>query len=246
MPMAWVQTHTGKVRSSNEDAFWFGGGEGWYLALVADGMGGHQAGDVASQLTADVIRKAVTTQINNAAVAKWTKQQILKEALQNANDRVFSQAQSNRSLAGMGTTVTALLLDGGAEIAHVGDSRAYLFRQGKLRQLTKDHSLVQGLVDVGSISRKQARYHPKRHLLTRVLGAASNLTIDRVCVQIEPGDLFLLCTDGLTGEITDKEIETVLKSFSPAAAVEELVKLALDLGGHDNITVLLVQAGDRL
>lgn len=248
MLAGWARTDAGKVRSGNEDAFWLGGEENWYLALVADGMGGHQAGEVASQLAATVIQQYVTTQMENQAQSKKTVpvHLVLHDAVQSANNQVFIRAQDNRGLFGMGTTVTALcLLDGTAEIAHVGDSRAYLFRGGKLRQLTDDHSLVQELVNMGSISSAEARHHPKRHLLTRVLGTAPDLSIDRVVLPTMPGDLFLLCTDGLTGELADSEIEAVLKSLPPLQAVEELVRQALEQGGHDNVTALLVQAGDQ-
>jgi len=241
--LGWARTDTGKIRLDNEDAFWFGGEKDWYLALVADGMGGHQAGHIASQLATGIIRSHVKARLKNKAAAAG----VLQEAVQNANSEIFVHAQNDRGLSGMGTTVTALFLHGGiAEIAHVGDSRAYLFRQKKLRQLTNDHSLVQELVDAGSISPAQARRHPQRHLLTRVLGTSASISVDKICSRIQPGDLFLLCTDGLTGELTDDKIETVLRSYRPATAVEQLVRQALRMGGHDNITALLVQVGDKL
>ena len=247
MLTGWAQTDIGNVRADNEDAFWLGGKDNWYLALVADGMGGHQAGEVASRQAVDVIRRTIEAHIAKHGIAVDKIKELLGDAVQAANSAVYCQGQSHPGLTGMGTTVTAaLFFNQTVKIAQVGDSRAYLFRQGKLSQLTEDHSLVQELVNSGSISAAQARCHPKRHLLTRVVGTATDLSVDFFSLRVEQGDVFLLCTDGLTNELTVDEIKTVLMSLPPWQAAGELVRGAADRGGRDNITVVLVRAGDEL
>lgn len=243
----WAQTDIGKVRADNEDAYWCGGEQDWFLALVADGMGGHQAGEVASEMAVDIIRRIIQANLVGSDITIDEAKDMLCQSVHVANNQIFHQAQRHRSLSGMGTTVTAVLFfNGMAQIAHVGDSRAYLLREGVLRQLTKDHSLVQELLDSGSIAPEEARYHPKRHLLTRVLGTAPDLNIDDIGLEIKPLDLVLLCTDGLTGELSDSEIKDVLTFLPPDQVPAELVRRALDRGGRDNVTVALVQAGEEL
>ncbi|NLG85798.1 MAG: Stp1/IreP family PP2C-type Ser/Thr phosphatase [Firmicutes bacterium] len=243
----WAQTAIGNVRNDNEDSFWLGGKNNWYLALVADGMGGHQGGEVASQQAAEMIRQTIETNITKSGIVVDQMEKLLGDAIQAANKAIYRLGQSCSDLTGMGTTVTvALFIDHTVKIAQVGDSRAYLFRQGKLRQLTNDHSLVQELVSSGSISPIEARFHPQRNLLTRVVGTAPDLEVDYFSLNTEPEDIFLLCTDGLTGELTDDEIKAVLMSSPPDQAVKELVLEAICHGGHDNITVVLIRVGDRL
>ena len=192
----WARTDAGKVRSGNEDAFWLGGEENWYLALVADGMGGHQAGEVASQLAATVIQQYVTAQMENQAQSKKTVpvHLALHAAVQSANNQVFLRAQDNRGLFGMAQFTCAL--DGTAEIAHVGDSRAYLFEA--LRQLTDDHSLVRSWL-IWDPYPRPGQTSSKRHLLPESWHCP-DLSIDRVWFRLY-GDLFLLCTDRLTGSL---------------------------------------------
>lgn len=236
----WTQTDIGKVRTNNEDACWFGGEYNWKLALVADGMGGHQAGEVASSQAVRVIREMVQAGTNEVA-ALCNLKQIIYDAVKKANSIVFDLGQNDSTLTGMGTTVTAALFtEQQIHIAQVGDSRIYLYRQRILNRLTEDHSLVQGLINGGCISMEQARVHPKRHLLTRVVGTNKDVEIDLFIANIRPGDVYLLCTDGLTAELTDEQIEQVLETTSPHKAANTLIEAALDCGGQDNITVAVV------
>lgn len=242
----FTQTNAGKVRSNNEDAFWLGGSNNWCLALVADGMGGHQAGEVASSQAVDIISRTIQDHAFNSDINIIDGKKVLCDAVQVANKSIYYLGQSQPGLTGMGTTVTAALFcKQKVNIAQVGDSRVYLYRQGALIQLTEDHSLVQELVNSGSISAEQARSHPKRHLLTRVVGTSADIKVDFFSAEVEQGDIFLLCTDGLTCELTDDEIKQILMSSPPNQAAGVLVQAALDSGGHDNVTVALVYASDK-
>jgi serine/threonine protein phosphatase PrpC len=241
---SWGQSDIGLLRDKNEDAFWCGGGDGWHLALVADGMGGHQAGEVASRLAVQVVTSLIQELACKSPVhVSW--QEELVAAVKRANQEVFTVARSDPRLAGMGTTLTVLLVQGRRYVlAHVGDSRAYRLRQGKLEVLTEDHSLVQELVNQGSLDMADARVHPQRHVLTRALGTEPTLAVDGGSGTLLPGDAFLLCTDGLTNAVPDNEILSILSQHTQPTAVEELIRLANKRGGRDNITVVLLQAGE--
>jgi protein phosphatase len=240
---SWAETDVGRVRTNNEDAYWLGGGEDWYLALVADGMGGHQAGEVASRVAVELIGRMIES-ANPGGKDGTACQELLVRAITEANREVNRLARSRPSLAGMGTTLSALLVHGReAELAHVGDSRVYRLRNGKLELLTEDHSLVQELINQGSLTPEEARIHPHRNILTRALGTEPVLKVDIRHEEVQPGDLFLLCTDGLTGAVTDAELEEVLTAAPRSRAAAELVQLANSRGGRDNVTVVLLEAG---
>jgi len=234
-----VRTDVGRRRRANEDRHAIAAHLGIYL--VADGMGGHTAGQVASDLATQGAVAALESLAGGAA--RLTEK--LRFAVAAANREVFETAQEKPDLAGMGTTLVALLV--GNEriaLAHVGDSRAYLVRSGKIRQLTDDHSLVAELVRRREITAHAARGHPHRHVLTRALGVRR--TVDADLAELTPvdGDIFVLCTDGLTGHVQDEEIAAeVTRESDLGRACENLVQLANERGGEDNITVMLLGCG---
>jgi PPM family protein phosphatase len=233
-------TDVGKVRKSNEDAFLLRDS----VFAVADGMGGHLAGEVASATALkpiEALEGRVFREPNEAIEA-------LRLAVVDANHTVCDLAEHEPAYRGMGTTLTAALVEGRRlHIAHVGDSRAYLLRDGRLSQLTDDHTLVQHLVDEGQITREEAARHPQRSIITRAIGVAPQVEVDSLSLELQRGDQLLLCSDGLTGAVEDEDIAAVLRDVEdPDAVVELLVSLANASGGHDNITVLLLRFDDHL
>lgn len=234
MKYLWAAaTHRGRIRNNNEDSHApesAGTGEGPVVLMVADGMGGAVGGEVASQLA---VETAVTTDGSPA------------EKIQAANRKVVEAAIGDSSLAGMGTTMTLLHLepDGTGHLAHVGDSRAYLLRDGQLEMLTADHTVVAEHVAAGRLSPEEALTHPQRSMLTRVLGISPILEVDEIKMQLQDGDRVLLCSDGLTNMVPDDQIAATLTSTTAEDAVWTLVEKANQAGGHDNITVLVVDVG---
>ncbi|HLF99357.1 MAG TPA: Stp1/IreP family PP2C-type Ser/Thr phosphatase [Acidimicrobiia bacterium] len=229
-----VATDVGRTRTANEDSF-LRDDKGQTFA-VADGMGGHRAGDVASATAVDV----VTRELAGGAT--------LVEAIVAANDEVFAKAQANPEMRGMGTTVTSVLFDGErALLAHVGDSRGYLWRDRALTQVTEDHSLVEELVRQGRLTPEEAAVHPQRNIVTRALGVDADVLVDTYEIDLYPGDRLLLCSDGLSSMMRDDEIAAVLRGDAdPQAAADALVDAANRAGGEDNITVLVIDVvGDR-
>ncbi|MHB1450678.1 MAG: Stp1/IreP family PP2C-type Ser/Thr phosphatase [Coriobacteriia bacterium] len=222
-------SNVGRMRSDNEDAFLLAPP----LFAVADGLGGHQAGEIASALAIDTLLEAAPRAADLKALGRAVRQ---------ANTAVIDAAATGRGKPGMGTTLTAVMLDGTRlAVAHVGDSRAYLLHLGKLEQLTDDHSLVADLVRQGRITSEESRTHPNRSVITRALGSDMDMMADTFEAQAAPGDRLLLATDGLTSMVPDDEIAHVLAtSPTPDAAVDELIDRALDAGGQDNVTVVVV------
>lgn len=234
---AAASTHVGLRRRLNEDRYALAPDLGLYL--VADGMGGHTAGQVASEMAADAALRAVRTlQGTSASLAEK-----LRYAVTSANREIYQTGRERQELAGMGTTLVAVLVsEGRAALAHVGDSRAYLVRGGRIRQLTDDHSVVGELLRRREISEDAAREHPHRHVLTRALGVRPVVEPDLAELSPEPDDVFLLCSDGLTVHVEDDEIaEQLGAAADPDACVETLVELANARGGDDNITVLVLR-----
>jgi PPM family protein phosphatase len=233
------RTDPGRKRRRNEDAYVVAPP----LFAVADGMGGAQAGEVAARLATAAFREYHEADElgGEARVAA-----IIKEA----NRRIYERARVDTEVSGMGTTVTAALVEGAQiVIGHVGDSRAYRVRDGRLEQLTKDHSLVADLVRSGRISPEEADTHPQRSVITRALGTDPEVDVDSLAVDAQPGDLYLLCSDGLTTMLADEEIlEILLGAKSLEHAGKDLVKAANRRGGEDNVTVVLfaVEAEERL
>jgi PPM family protein phosphatase len=229
-----AKTDVGRMREVNEDSYLVHEP----LFVVADGMGGHIAGDVASSTAIKVIEEQSDT-------ASADDMETLATLVRNANSRIWDRAQADPTLHGMGTTCTLMLLDGSkAHIAHVGDSRAYLWRDGKLTQLTEDHSLVGRMVKEGRLTPEEAEKHPQRSIVTRAVGVDSNVDVDLLSVDLKEGDRLLLCSDGLYSMTYDKPIGDVLASErDPQAAVDRLVELANQAGGEDNITVVVLDLG---
>ena len=220
-------TDIGQVREGNEDSFLVVAP----LYAVADGMGGHRGGEVASSLALETVQGMFER-----------KEGSLADQVVEANRAVFDRSQTDRSVSGMGTTLTAALVDGSrVHLVHVGDSRAYLLRGGELAQLTEDHTLVHRMVMEGEISQEEAETHPQRSILTRALGVDQSVQVDEGDVEVADGDRLLLCTDGLTGMVPEGQIrEILLESADPQEAVEKLVKVANRAGGIDNITAVIL------
>lgn len=231
-------TDRGRKRPSNEDAFGFSVEHGVYV--VCDGMGGAAAGEIASSLAVDEILRHLTAHRDSPAPLP----ELAEQAVCAANNAIFTRAQRNPRLSGMGTTMVSLVVEERhVWVLNVGDSRCYRQRNGHLEQLTLDHSLVEEQVRMGRMSHSDALRSPLRNVITRALGTQNCVTPDCFEFQADPGDLFLLCSDGLTRELSDPAIESIL---APASGLDEtcarLVEAAKKAGGHDNITCLLVQA----
>jgi len=219
----------GRNRELNEDNYLVKGS----IFAVADGMGGHLAGEVASNI-------ALKSVARNLKKIRPPAAQISK-AFQIAHEQIIKQAKHNTNQRGMGTTLTlAAIVGKNLWFGHVGDSRAYLYRQGKLSQLTEDHTLVARLVKEGKISAQDARTHPKQHVITRAIGGQEELEADVFSIKIQRGDRLLLCTDGLTTMLDDKEIESIISLVNGQEAARLLVDKANKKGGYDNITVIVV------
>jgi protein phosphatase len=226
---AGVFSESGRVRDNNEDAHVVD--ERLALFAIADGMGGHAAGEVASWTAIEALR---------AAVANGRP---INEAIVQANDAIIERSATDASLTGMGTTLTAVVVAGGSRllIGHVGDSRAYLLRDGSLQQLTDDHSLVGELVREGRLTAEQAESHPQKAIVTRALGTDNDVEVDVYTLDVEVGDRIILCSDGLTDMVRDRDIERIARTQpDPQRAAELLVDAANSAGGVDNITVLVL------
>ena len=221
---------TGLVRQRNEDRFYAKGP----LLIVADGMGGYTGGEYASTMVVDtivdVIERADIITVN-----------VLREAILEANRMVFEKSQSYKELEGMGTTaVVAYVKDDTLLWAHVGDSRLYIYSGSQLRRMTNDHSMVQELVNAGTITEAEVIHHPKRNMLTRAIGVYDTVEVDTGMVEVHEGERILLCSDGLSGYIEESRIEEILSEESSESRVlEDLVQLVYDAGARDNVTIIL-------
>jgi protein phosphatase len=224
------KTDPGRVRRRNEDAFVVDPP----LFAVADGMGGAQAGEVASRLAAAAFREY-------READELAPEERVRAIIKEANRRIYDRARTDSEVSGMGTTVTAALLtDGRVVIGHVGDSRAYRIRNGRLEQLTDDHSLVADLMRSGRLTAEEAEGHPQRSVITRALGTDPDVDVDTLVIEVEAGDLFLLCSDGLSTMVSDSEVlQTVERAATLDEAARDLVRAANTGGGEDNVTVVL-------
>ena len=228
-------TDTGRKRRRNEDAYVVEPP----LFAIADGMGGAQAGELASSLAAGAVRE------DEAAAGSGERR--VAELIQEANRRVYERSSQDAAASGMGTTMTvAFVGDANVAFGHVGDSRAYLIRDGKLEQLTEDHSLVAELVRSGKLSPEEAETHPQRSVITRALGTDPDVDVDTFSIETAPGDLFMLCSDGLTSMVEDDVIlQTIEKSRDNLqTAAKALIRAANKGGGEDNITVVFFEIGE--
>ena len=233
-------TDAGKVRANNEDALLVGEGRDETLFAVADGIGGFEAGEVASSIAIEVLRELEPGDSFEAAIQK-------------ANRRILAVGRGDERFSGMGTTLVAVRFGGTqdepvAQISHVGDSRAYLLRGGDLRPLTEDHSLVAELVRSGDLTRDQAAEHPQKNLITRALGAEEEVEVDTAVLPVEAGDRFLLCSDGLSDMVPEGRILEILADSpdNPETSARNLLSAALDAGGTDNVTVVVVVVKEQV
>jgi serine/threonine protein phosphatase PrpC len=229
-----AKSDTGRQRRENEDCAFARAP----VFVVADGMGGAQAGEVAAQIAVDAFSHGLPD--------SGSAEERLAGRVQEANQRIWEQSRARREQAGMGTTITAAYLDDSElAIAHVGDSRAYLFRDGSLKRLTQDHSLVDELVRRGKLTEEQAAEHPQRSIITRALGAEPTVEVDTWTYPVRPGDVLLLCSDGLTSMVAEERVEEILNgSMDLKVAAQQLIDEANAAGGRDNITVVLSRIED--
>jgi protein phosphatase len=223
------------VRKENEDAFLVR--EELGVFAVADGLGGHLAGEVASWLAVRTVERALEE------VPSGPPRERLMEAIREANRQVFLEGQTCAEHRGMGTTLTvAWLLDSNLYLGHVGDSSAYHYRRGRLRKLTQDHSLAEEMRRLGGLGPEAARHHPQRHVLTRAVGTEPEVAVDSLVMPLEAGDLLLLCTDGLSSLVSASELEAVLRTNTGLdALLDRLFALALTRGAPDNVTAVLIR-----
>ncbi len=242
-----AMSHIGLVRQMNQDSFglWHDRKDPWHLTVIADGMGGASAGEVASKLATETVLDQLADKVKQSHI---DPEQELLAAVQEANRKIWEAAQSSEDYAGMGTTLVAALASQDAvTIVHIGDSRAYLFHAGELQQATQDHSLVAELVRRGQLSEEEALTHPQRNIVTRSLGTASDSEPEIHSFSWGPGDILLLCTDGLSNLLHSHELQDLLGPLvgvDSETEVEEcakrMVDLALERGGPDNITLAIV------
>lgn len=242
-------TDVGRKRAKNQDAVAAVPELG--LFIVADGMGGHNGGETASSMTVeiitDVVRKA-------DAQGKWTPRRVLTDAIQTANHLIYERSAREPALQGMGTTCTALLFkDGALTIGHVGDSRCYFFRRGGMWQATRDHSLVAEKIRAGLITRLEAKTDRMKNVITRSVGFEPQVNVEVYELKLEAGDAFLICSDGLSGEIEDPEVHAIIRENlfpasgnpDPGKAVEQLIDVANRNGGEDNISSVLIEVSEQ-
>lgn len=247
----WARTDLGLKRELNEDSYL--ADSNINLFIVADGMGGHAGGNIASKMSVDIIRKRVREArkagvlfsrdaIDNESPAVL---KMLEESIKEASAKIFDKSDKQPELAGMGTTVTLVLTHGKrAYVAHVGDSRLYRIRDGKFEQLTEDHSLVNEQVKAGFITSEEAQHSRFRNIITRSVGFESEVNADTQSLEMKPADVFLICSDGLTGMVEDDEIHAAFKKTRLSQAPARLVDLANRAGGEDNVTVVVLKYGD--
>ena len=244
------QTDVGRRRERNEDAFLID--ESLGLFVVADGMGGHAGGDIASRIAVDTVAEILRASAADpdgpfaaqAPLPESPLPEVLRTAVSEACGAIFRRAQAEPGLVGMGTTVTALLLRGAdAFFAHVGDSRAYLVRGDLIQQISEDHSFVYEQVKAGVITAEEARHSRFKNIITRSVGFEEDVAVDLMGLVAEPGDVFVLCSDGLANLVEDHEIRDIARSASLDELPGALIDLANERGGDDNITVIAVRLG---
>jgi PPM family protein phosphatase len=233
-------TDVGIVRSGNEDNFFAEADERRGVFIVADGMGGHAAGEVASEMAVQIVSR---TLLPLASSRDANARAAVVKALKDANRAIYERMLAEVDKQGMGTTASVMVLtDEGYLLGQIGDSRVYLLRDGALTQLTKDHSYVQEQVDAGLLTPEQARYHPYSNVITRCVGASDEVEADLYEGEARPGDVFLLASDGLTGMVDDRRLQQLLLARSgPGRIVDSLIAEANNRGGLDNITAIVIQ-----
>lgn len=230
------RTDVGKVRANNQDAPIVS--EKLRLYGVADGMGGHKGGEVASTSARDDLLRELEGKTPSVAA--------LSGAIEDVNRQIYHQQEHDDALTGMGTTLSVLWMsDNFVYIGHVGDSRVYLLRDGEFKQMTLDHSLVEQLVREGVLTEEEAQNHPMRNIITRAIGTDESVEVDVVVEERRKGDLWLACSDGLHGLVDDRQMRDALRQYAPEKAADVLLKAALDAGGRDNVTLVIVHDGEE-
>lgn len=230
------RTDVGKVRANNQDAPIVS--EKLRLYGVADGMGGHKGGEVASTSACDDLLRELEGKTPSVAT--------LSGAIEEVNRQIYHQQEHDDALTGMGTTLSVLWMsDNFVYIGHVGDSRVYLLRDGEFKQMTLDHSLVEQLVREGVLTEEEAQNHPMRNIITRAIGTDESVEVDVVVEERRKGDLWLACSDGLHGLVDDRQMRDALRQYAPEKAADVLLKAALDAGGRDNVTLVIVHDGEE-
>ena len=232
-------TDIGKKRKHNEDYYgFFRLGDDEFLAIVADGMGGHASGETASRMAVEIIQEVYAKER-----AEQNVLDSLKSAFQVANFSILQKSLEQDELNGMGTTATVLVIkEDQTFVGHMGDSRAYLFRDAAVNQLTKDHSMVNRMVEQGLLSKEEAEHHPQRNVIYKALGVNRDADLELIGpLSVYLNDIFLLCSDGLTNLVTDEEMLKIVKKESPQKACEKLIQLANKRGGDDNITIQILK-----
>lgn len=230
------RTDVGKVRVNNQDAPIVS--EKLRLYGVADGMGGHKGGEVASTSARDDLLRELEGKTPSVAA--------LSGAIEEVNRQIYHQQEHDDALTGMGTTLSVLWMsDNFVYIGHVGDSRVYLLRDGEFKQMTLDHSLVEQLVREGVLTEEEAQNHPMRNIITRAIGTDESVEVDVVVEERRKGDLWLACSDGLHGLVDNRQMRDALRQYAPEKAADVLLKAALDAGGRDNVTLVIVHDGEE-
>lgn len=237
-----VKSDKGLVRIINEDSYnVLAGYTGVPVTfIIADGMGGHNSGEVASKLAVDYTSKQIL-EYPESLCREESVLASIKEIMEKANSYVYAKSLEHRENAGMGTTlIIAVICEQKLYIGHIGDSRVYHIRDGRMSRITTDHSFIEELIKTGSLTREEAERHPKRNIITRALGCSEEIEIDFYSCEIEGSDIFVMCTDGLTNMVTENEIMEVLEKMEdPELTCDELVQRANRMGGEDNITVIV-------
>ncbi|NYB74453.1 MULTISPECIES: Stp1/IreP family PP2C-type Ser/Thr phosphatase [Sedimentibacter] len=235
----YFETNKGLMRENNEDNLIVEETDRYNLYAVADGMGGHKAGEVASSIAIDTIKSCFMKSFESEDFKAPT---FIIESINKANDKIRKESLNKEEYEGMGTTITMAVVDHSiktAYIGNVGDSRAYIIKNDEIRQITEDHTYVHELLKDGRITTEEAKTHPKRNVITRAVGSEDFVHADIFEIEVE-NDIILLCTDGLTIHLSDDKIKETIKEYGSSESVQRLIKLANDNGGTDNITIIIV------
>lgn len=240
--MVGAVTDVGLIRENNQDCMFAGSIESFPLYIVADGMGGHNAGEIASSMAVDIIEKVFTVN-KDKLISEESIKQTIEEAIVTANEKIYLQSKKIPDYAGMGTTITlAYIFENKIYIGHVGDSRAYFITKDEIKQITDDHSLVNELIKNGSITPEEAINHPQKNLITRAVGTSSDIQLDFYVLDYKPNDILIICSDGLTNMLNDDDIMKLIKSEDDIdIACNNLISIANENGGRDNITVIVIK-----
>lgn len=237
----YSKTDTGKVRSSNQDAVSSGVFEGGAWGVVCDGMGGANGGDIASSKAVEIIGGMLTQELDGELSGSEVRR-IIEEAVSQANREIYAMAREDITLAGMGTTVVCAVVIGDTlYVAHAGDSRAYLLNSSRINLLTRDHSMVQELVNLGRLTEEEARNHPRKNVITRALGVYTDIEVDHTECTLEAGDMVLLCSDGLSNCVEEDRLLSMAQDIERDSSLcEAYIDSANTNGGPDNITALII------